>query len=442
MKRVAIIGAGVCGLTAARSLEREGCSVAVFEREAEVGGAARTRLEDGWRTEWGPNTLSAGQDTLDRLASFGLAECMIEASPLASRRYLVKNGAPTPLPGKPPEIFGTKLFSVGARLRLIRELFVGRAPEEAEESVAGFVRRRLGEEWLVRAVAPFISGVYAGDPEKLSLKHALPRMHALETKYGSLIRGAVKMKGMGGRKLYSTRDGVGGLTSGLAEGLADLRLGTAVESMRRDEGRWIVRTAAGDDAFDTIVLTVSAPAAAELVRGVDTAAADVLQSVYAPPIVVVHHGYRREKVAHPLDGFGMLMPRIEGIRTLGTLFMSTMFPDRAPEGHVLLTSYVGGALDTDVSEADPADIAMQTVAEHRGLLGIEGEPAYVRAHLVRQAIPQYNLGYGRILAGVKDAESRQAGLLLRGNYIGGVALPDRIAAGVAIASEIQREEHA
>jgi protoporphyrinogen/coproporphyrinogen III oxidase len=432
--RIAVIGAGAFGLSAARYLERAGLEVTVFEAAAFAGGAAHSRRDGEWLTEYGPNTLAAGADTVALLGELGVAG-VVEASAEASKRFLVKDGKPVALPMKPPHLLKSGLFSMRAKLALLREPLVKRKTDEVEESVADFVRRRLSDEWLATAVGPFISGVYAGDPEHLSLRYALPRMYNLEQEHGGLIRGAVKLRSLGGRKLYGAPEGMSQIMARLAAPLADLRLETPVQGVIRSGENWMVRTAAEEALFERVVLALPARAAADLLEPMDAEVADTLRVVDYPPLVVVHHGYRRVDVTHPLDGFGMLIPREESFRTLGVLFPSTMFAGRAPENHVLLTSFVGGALDRGVARVPIEDITATVEAEHMRLLGLRGSPVWTHAYCVRHAIPQYNMGYGSILADLQAAEQRHPGLYLRGNYVGGIALPDRLHGGKALAEE-------
>lgn len=453
MASVAIIGAGITGLVAARCLARAGMEPTVYEAAQRSGGLAHSVADGQWCAEYGPNTIAADAQTVEFLHGLGLKDVLVEAQAASRKRYLVKDGMPVAMPGSPPSLFSSSLFSRQAKWALLREPWVKRlalpAPstdsgddgsQAVDESVAAFVRRRLGDEWLERAVSPFISGVFAGDPEKLSLRHALPRMMQLESSYGSLIRGAIRKKGMGARKLYSTPQGLAGIARALARPIESLHLGRRVSALQPTRGMWVLDIEGEKKLFDHVILAVDADAAASLVAPWASDVAGTLRGVEAPPLAVVHHGYSRRSVAHPLDGFGMLIPRVEGIRTLGTLFPSSMFTSRAPEGSVLLTSFLGGMLDPAVAD-EPVDTLRATVIEeHRALLGIKEAPVWSRAYVVRRSIPQYNLGYGRVIEAMQSAESNWPGMWLRGNYVGGVALPDRIAAGRDVAERILGED--
>ncbi len=443
--RVAVIGAGATGLAAARELHARGISVVVYDAQERVGGTAWTIRDGGWQAEWGPNTLAAGDDVVELLRGFGVAELLVDAAPDATRRFLVRKGLPREVPTKPPKLLASSLFPLGAKLALVTEPWRRpRSAEAPEETVADFVRRRLNDEWLQQAVGPFVSGVYAGDPEKLSLPEAFPRMQALEQTYGSLIKGAVKLGRTGAlRRMLNAPGGIGSLMTALAAPLPEMRFGSPLAALKRSGSAWRVRTVAGEeDSFDQIVLTVPAHPAAALIRPLDAELAARLEAVDYPPMVVVHHGYARDHVAHPLNGFGVLIPRREGIRTLGTLFPSSMFAGRTPAGHVLLTSYIGGALDRDILSASDADVLSIVLAENACLFGIGSPPAWTRVIRVERAIPQYNLGHGGVRQAARNTEERLRGLFLRGNYTGGIALGDRLLAGVQAARDLLSSETA
>jgi oxygen-dependent protoporphyrinogen oxidase len=435
MKRVAVLGAGVTGLTAARSLQAAGHAPVIFEAGARIGGYMASDNVDGWRFEQGPNTLAADVKTVDTLTALGVADRLVEASSASSKRFLVKDGKPVAL-AMGPGIFASPLFSAGAKLAIVKEPFrTKRDPAQGDESVADFVRRRLGDEWLARAVGPFISGVYAGDPERLSLRWALPRMFELEQTYGSLIKAAAKLGSVGAKKLYSTATGLGGLADGLAAGLADVRLNTAVTAVRPAGAGWLVATAGGEEPFDAVIATLGPRATAELFAGLVPELAAALRKVAMPPVWVVHHGYRRAALEHAVDGFGMLIPRVENLLTLGTLFPSSMFAGRAPEGHVLLSSFLGGRLHENLGNLPAGEIERKVLDEHRALLGIHEPPVFLKSILWKNAITQYEIGHGKLQELWSAAEAQHANLFLRGNFTGGVALGDRIAAGAAAAKQ-------
>jgi oxygen-dependent protoporphyrinogen oxidase len=441
MSEIVVVGGGISGLASAWFLRERGHRVRVLEAGDRPGGCLRTVAGDGFLVEAGPNsTLSKGGPFDELVRGVGLADEMIEANALAKRRYVVKHGRPVALPGNPPAFFATRLFSARAKLRLLAEPFVGRANEE--ETVAQFVRRRLGQEFLDRAVDPFVSGVYAGDPEKLSVRAATAKIWALEDRHGSLIRGALA-QALRGRasgpqprgRLVSFGSGMQSLPAAIAARLGEaVELGAPVVGLdRTGAGRWQVRTAARSVEADGVVLSTAADAAARLTEPLDAGLAAELRAVSYPPVLSVALGYARAQVAHPLDGFGMLIPRREGRSPLGALFSSTLFAGRAPAGQVLLTAFAGGARNPAVAEWDDDDAVARITADLRDLLGIAGDPGFTMVHRWPRAIPQYEIGHLDRLARIDAALARLPGLCTRANWRDGISVFDCVANAHAFA---------
>jgi oxygen-dependent protoporphyrinogen oxidase len=434
-----VVGAGISGLTAAFRLARGGLRVAVLEAAERAGGAIETFSDGAWRFEMGPNTVVESDGSVGRLIrDAGLEGEKIVASPSAKRRYLYKGSQLVPLPGGPGGLLKTPLFSAGAKLRLLREPWIGRPPEGAEESIAQFVRRRLGTEFLDYAVGPFVSGVYAGDPERLSARWAVPKIHALEREHGSLIRGALaRRKGPApGGAMISFREGLEELPRTLAREIEDVRTGAAARRVLRSENGFRVETSAGPVEAARVVLAVPADAAARLLEEATSGASLPFAEVPYAAVAVVSLGWRREDVGHPLDGFGFLAPRKEGLRLLGCLFPSQIFPGRAPEGHVALAAFGGGRTDPELAGWDEDRIAAAMIAELRGPLKLRGEPAFRLARRWPRAIPQYELGHGRFVERAREIERSLPGLRLAGNFLGGISVPDCIRNATALAEEM------
>lgn len=435
-----VVGGGISGLTTAFWLARGGMQVAVLEASARVGGAMETYVDGPWRFEMGPNTVVESHESVTRLIrECGLDEEKISALPSAKRRYLWKGDRLHTLPGGPPGLLKTSLFSKRAKLRLLREPFISRSESDTEETIAQFVRRRLGSEFLDFAVSPFVSGVYAGDPERLSVRWAVPRIHALEQDHGSLIRGALaKRKGPApGGAMISFRDGLESLPHRLAERIGDVRTGVACRRIVRTGTGFRAETDAGPVDARKIILAVPADAAARLLDEATAGASRAFAEIPYAPVAVVALGYRREDVVHALDGFGFLVPRRQGLRILGCLFPSSIFPERAPDRHVALTVFVGGRTDPEIVERNNEDVLTVVEGDLQRALGIRGEPVY---HIVRRwprAIPQYEIGHGRFVELGEKIERDLPGLLLSGNYLRGVSVPDCIKNATALAEVLQ-----
>jgi oxygen-dependent protoporphyrinogen oxidase len=437
-----VVGAGISGLAAAFRLARGGLRVAVLEAAERVGGAIETFSDGAWRFEMGPNTVVESDESVGRLIrDAGLEGEKIAASPSAKRRYLYKGSQLVPLPGGPGGLLKTPLFSAGAKLRLLREPWIGRAPEGSEESIAQLVRRRLGAEILDYAVGPFVSGVYAGDPERLSARWAVPKIHALEREHGSLIRAALaRRKGPApGGAMISFREGLAELPRRLAREIGDIRTGVAARQIVRAGNGFRVETSAGPVEAARVVLAVPADVAARLLEEATSGASLPLAEVPYAAVAVVSLGWRREDVGHPLDGFGFLAPRKEGLRLLGCLFPSQIFPGRAPEGHVALAAFGGGRTDPELAGWDEDRIAATVIAELRGPLRLRGEPAFRLVRRWPRAIPQYELGHGRFVERAREIERSLPGLHLAGNFLGGISVPDCIRNATALAEGMLEE---
>jgi protoporphyrinogen/coproporphyrinogen III oxidase len=437
---VLVIGGGISGLTTAFHLGRKGRRVAVLEASGRVGGSIETVSESAWRFEMGPNTVVESHESVGRLIrDCGLEGEKITAAATAKRRYLYKGGNLVPLPGGPGGLLSTPLFPASAKLRLLREPWVAKPSGDVEESIAQFVRRRLGEPFLDYAVGPFVSGVYAGDPDRLSMRWAVPRIYALERDHGSLIRGALaQRKGSApGGAMISFRDGLEELPKRLAREIGDVRTGVICETVRREDRFFRVATSAGPVEAERVVLAVPADVAARLLDEATAGASRVFAEIPYAAVAVVSLGWRREEVRHPLGGFGFLAPRKEGLRILGCLFPSEIFPARAPEGQVALAAFAGGRTDPEIVEWDDDERIVSTlVAELRGPLGLRGEPSFQLVRRWQRAIPQYELGHGRFVERAREIERALPGLHIGGNFLSGVSVPDCIRNGTALAEDL------
>jgi oxygen-dependent protoporphyrinogen oxidase len=477
MAQVGIVGAGIAGLTAAYRVAQAGHEPVVFERRARPGGLIYSEHFDAPTTdgqylvEFGPNSLRSATPLLQELFdALALAEERVDAAEgVAGRRYVVFSGRPVALPSSLRDLVSTELFSPQAKARLLAEPFVGSAEAE-DESVADFTRRRLGPEVLDYGINPFTAGVFAGDPEALSLQHAFPRLHALEQEHGSLLGGglrraarrfAQRLLGRGGddddararNGPFSLKRGLAALPRALANRLGDrVRYETEVQALRRTgEGRWHVHLAspgngAGDGSgaspsledptFEALVWSASLPALSALAPELD-ADTSALEDVSYPPVSTVATGFPRDSIDHALDGFGMLVPEVEtGCRTLGTLFSSSVFPHRAPEDRVLLTTYVGGARDPALAEADDETVYEAVYHDLRRVLGAHAPPVFRQRVTWPRAIPQYHVGYRRVKDALDQVEANCPGLYLAGNYRAGVSVGDAAASGNAAAQRV------
>jgi len=436
-----IVGAGISSLTTAFRLARGGWRVAVVEAAGRVGGAMETRTDGPWRFELGPNTVLENHKSVGRLIrDAGLEGEKIVASPSAKRRYLYKGGQLVALPSGPASFVTTPLFPPRAKLRLLKEPWIGRPPEGTEESIGEFVRRRLGQTFLDYAVGPFVSGVYAGDPERLSARWAMPKIWSLEREHGGLVRGAfARRKGSApSGAMISFRDGLETLPKKLASEIGGVRTGVAMQRIVRTAGGFRAETSAGPIEAKQVVLAVPADVAGHLLEEATIGASRLFEQIPYAAVAILALGWRRADVGHPLAGFGFLAPRKEGLRTLGCLFPSELFPGRAPEDHVALAAFAGGRTDPEIVTWDEDCIATTLIDELRGPLGLRGAPAWQFVHRWPRAIPQYEVGHGRFVERAREIEQALPGLHIGGNFLGGVSVPNCIQNSTELAERMIR----
>ena len=452
MTPVAVIGGGITGLTAAFYLKRQGVPVVVYEASNRVGGAIQTAREGGYLSEFGPNTILETSPKIGQLIrDAGLESRRIDPDPGASARFVVRYRRPIAMPGSPLGFFTTPLFSARAKLAVLREPFVAPRRDGKEESVAEFVVRRLGQEFLDQAIDALVAGVYAGDPYRLSVPHAFPKLGQLEARYGSLIKGQIfgarerKRSGEVAKDRaakLSFDEGLQVLPDTLQQFLGDaVRINTAVTRLTQTAAGWTVGLRhAGDDLRADHSAVVCAGTAFRLAEiGLETQVPlsfAPLGEIRYPPVASVVLGFRREDVTHPAAGFGMLIPKVEGFKILGSIFSSSLFPNRAPAGHITLTSYVGGERYPELASLPADQLVDLTCADLRVLLGLKGRPTFQHCVFYPRAIPQFNVGYGRYRDLMTNMERQAPGLFLAGHYRDGISLGDSIVSACNVADRV------
>ena len=446
MASIAIVGAGLTGLTAAYRLKQRGSRVVVYEASDRIGGVIKSERRNGYLAELGPNSLSAPAAAVKVLLSeLGLTSRQVTASPEARTRYIVRRGRLVRLPMSPAELLTTRLFSNSAKLAIFGEPLIESTDSALDESVAAFVRRRFNQEVVDYLANPLLAGIFAGDPEQLSLRHALPQLQALERTQGSVIKAfAQKMKvrrenpGMDGEgTLISFKDGMQELVDALGRHLpGEIRLRSPVTQLRRSPSGWTIGAAfQSPEQYDGVIYAAPAHSLDDIDLDLEGGERlSTLSSIVHPPIAVLALGFRREDVSQPLDGFGFLSPEVERRRVLGAVFSSTLFPGRAPDAHVMLTVFVGGTRNPDFVNVDLQTLTARVLDDLRLLLGVKGEPTFRALQIWPKAIPQYTLGYGRFKEIADKIERRNPGLLLAGTYRDGVSLADAIGSGERAAS--------
>lgn len=442
--KTAVIGAGITGLTTASKLESMGVEVTVFEKKREPGGSVKSVKEDGWLTEYGPNTLLLKDASVrDFIRDIGLESEQIIANESASKRFIVRNGKLEPLPTSMSEAITTNVFNTKGKLRVCLEPFISRYKGE-EETVASFVERRLGREILDYGLNPFVAGIYANRPEYLSLKYAFPAMYNLEQEYRSLIWGAIagsgkrKQEGRIPRKLISFKNGLQQLPNKLAEKLTAIHYEAKVQSIHKKTEGWYVFTDIDESGpFENVIVNVPVYQWSEDLLPVNKSIDDLIQKIEYPPLSVLHLGYKKEDIRHKLDGFGFLVPEKEQRKVLGALFSSTLFEGRAPASHHLLTVFIGGGREPKKAKLSTNKLVDMAEEELKELIGLTGHYRFKEHVYWPNAIPGYHIGYGDILAKFEAIERENPGLYLAGNFRNGISVPDCIKNGMELAYRLQ-----
>lgn len=463
MKKVIIIGGGISGLSTAWLLRAKAqtagkeLDITLLEKEQRVGGKIWSIHEEGYTCEWGPNGfLDSKPQTLDLCSAIGVSGNLHRSNDNARKRFIFSGGELHPLPEGAPSFLKSRLISWPGKLRLALEPtpFIAPAPVGVDETLADFGRRRLGKEALDKLIAPMVSGIFAGDPETMSLVSCFPRIAELEREYGGLVRAMImlakkKKKDIAAGKVVSSAAGPGGVLTSFREGIQYLsdalsaslgeivKPGSQVVGVEKGTGLpYRVRCADGSEHEADLVIAASpAFAVADMLESLDPGVSGVLRQIHYSSMTVICFGYERERIAHPLDGFGYLIPKKEGRSTLGTLWDSSMFERRAPEGKVLLRSMMGGACFPEYINLSDDEVVARVRRDLQATMGIEAEPSFVRVFRHEQAIPQYTVGHGKRLDALADLLKSHPGLILTGNSYRGIGLNDCVAAAQRAADE-------
>jgi oxygen-dependent protoporphyrinogen oxidase len=450
-----VVGGGISGLACAYALQKAGIEVQLVEASARPGGVIRSLSRNGYLLELGPQSFSGTAELRSLCADLGIADQLLEA-PAKAPRYVLVNGTLQAVPMSPPAFFTSSLIDGPAKWALFRDIFGNSVPPKDDESVAAFVRRKFSDQLLDRLVGPFVSGVYAGDPEKLSLRSAFPQLHEAEKTSGSIVRGMMRLaqtkKGRRERPSLNTfREGNETLVRALAKRLGPgLRCDVTMTGFEKSEAgstqqrlQFVVdlRSESGQERLvaDWVILAIPTNVAAEALKQTAPESASVLEQIEYAPVAVVSLGYRKQNIGNSLNGFGFLVPRSSGLRILGTVWNSSLFPGRAPDGHVLLTTFVGGATDPSAATLRADDLVGLVHHEIAPLLSIKNDPTHCNVTIWPRALPQYNLGHRERLAKFGRPPWLPLNLSLVGNYLAGPAIGSCTEHALAVAVEVAKE---
>lgn len=461
MRQIAIIGGGISGLSAAHAIERLTrevgipAQVTIFEKEERTGGKVQSLREEGFLCEWGPNGfLDSKPMTLELCARLGISEKLLRSDDNARKRFIYATGQLHSLPENGPTFLASKLISWPGKVRLAAELIIPPRRDGVDETLAAFARRRLGAEALDKLIGPMVSGIFAGDPETMSLKSCFPRIHELEQQFGGLLKAMIllakkkKAEVKAGKSVASAAGPAGILTS-FVGGIQDLtnattsalfgpiHTGTAVTSIRRQSDGFELLVADGSNInTEMVVFAAPAYALATITDGFDAEIAEILRQILYAPMNVICSGFERDKIARNLDAFGYLIAKKEGCATLGTLWDSSIFPNRAPQGKVLLRSMMGGATNPGAIDLNDSDVLAKVRGDLQQIMGISAAPDFVRIFRHPQAIPQYTVGHSRRVEALRARAALTPGLFLTGNAFFGIGLNDCVNASNQVADEV------
>jgi len=440
--RIAVIGGGISGLTAAQQLAAGGHDVALVDDAAPPGGLIASTREDGFLCEHGPQAVLDGSAEVRALvAAAGLEARIVRALPASRRRSIYVGGKLRPFPASPPALVKTDLLSARAKLRLLGEPFVRRGGGE-DESVFDFVARRFGRQAAERAAGPALIGIYAGDAAALALHAAFPRLAALEREHGSVLRGMFRARGQRGHarlgRPLSFPEGLAELPRALATALGARRRVARARALEPAAGGW--RIALDGETLDAerVVLATPAAATAALLAPLAPAAAEALRAIPHAPVAVVCLGFRAADAAGlgiDLDTYGFVVARGEGLKLLGCQIDSSVFPGRAPAGGVLLRALLGGTFEPALVDADDATLAAQAVGDLRRAAGLRREPDLVRVWRARPGIPQYDRAHLCRARAVDEAVGRLPGLTVIGHALRGVGLTACVQTAVTLSRD-------
>ncbi len=437
-KKIVVLGAGISGLATAFQLQQRGFEVTVLEKKSEPGGSMISEKTDGFLVEYGPNSGLETTPIIKQLVeAVGLSDEMIYANEKGNKRYILRGGRLFPLPMSGSQFLKTKLFSTKAKLRLFAEPFIGKSEDGYYQSISDFVRRRLGQEFLDYAINPFVAGVYAGNPDKLSVKSAFPKLYRLEEVYGGLIKGMIKgrkerkERGEDSKqdaKMFSFKNGMQSFPKALASKLNQVHYNCDIHKVEKsDAGYKITYAQNGEEKYfvsDKILSTLPAYVTANVFKKIDSELSNHLEKIYYPPVMALSLGFNKTDIGQALDGFGYLIPEKEKKSYLGAIWSSVIFEDRAEDDKAAFTIFVGGARSPELFEMTEDDLYKKVLTEFKETMKISAEPVFMKKKIWEKAIPQYNLGYIEHENYFEKFEKENLGLYLGGNYRGGISVGD------------------
>ncbi len=442
-KKVVIVGAGIAGLSTAFLIRQIGRlkghepSITILESKSTPGGSTRTDIVDGYTCEWGPNGFLDNEPaTLELIKMLGIEDRLVKADEASARRYIYHGGKMREVAMNPLKFLFSNILPVSAKLRVGMEYFIPANRSDGDETVYSFGERRLGKGFARFLLDPMVSGIFAGDIRELSLQAVFPNMYSMERQYGGLFKAlmakkresrktGVKSGGPSGpgAVLHTFKNGMGELTADLASRFSsEIKLSSKALSALRRNDSFIVKTENDTIETDNLILACPSYEAAAIIADMDKPTADKLDSIPYAPVDVVCHGFPEKSIEQDIRGFGVLVPRHEGIRSLGCLWSDSIFPGQAPDGFHILRTIMGGAHDYRI--ADETDNSVDQIAfnDMKTILGVRGKPGFRKIFRHPKGIAQYNMGHLDKIAAADNMEKNLPGLYFTGASYRGVSV--------------------
>jgi len=462
--RLAVLGGGITGQAAAHRLQElsvvagRPVSISLFEASDRLGGAFGTERIGDYLVERGADSFITNKPAAVKLCRrLGMEDRLIPTNARFRSSLILSNGKPVPTPdgfqlvapGDLKAVLRSPLLSWPGKLRILAERFIPRRTSQEDESVAGFVRRRVGKEALDRLVQPLVGGIYTSNPEHLSAQTTLQRFLTMEQKHGSLYRG-MRVASTSSDSKDSASGARYGLFASFPNGMQELldtleerirstctiRVSTPVRSLRKNAHGWELQTDDGRELYDGVIVALSAPVTAKLLENVDSECATAISQIECASSAIVLTGHALSDVKHPLDSFGLVIPHRENRRILAVSFLSRKFDDRAPAGRVCLRTFVGGAMQPEEYKRTDDEIIETVLSELRSILGVTGTPDFTRVARYPQGMPQFHVGHLQRVQEIRKKAESLTGLKLAGNYFEGVGVPDCIQSGEQAADQL------
>ncbi len=452
--KVGIIGGGISGISLASKLALmkkagKNLDIILLESSDELGGTMKSVCKDGFVIESGTNGfLDSKPFTTETFKEAGLEKKFVRSNDNARKRFIQRYSKLHQIEVS-PKFATSKLLSLKGKLRIVWEYFVPQRKDESDETLADFIRRRLGQETLDYMIGPMVSGVFAGDPEKMSIKSCFPVIYNLEKEYGGLIKGFLKKKNKKGSPagpsgvLTAYENGMGQALYDLAavaeKNGAEIIKNSPVEKVIKENDKYIVTVTGGKKyEFDLLAVTCPAYASAKFLKDVDSELSETLASIPYAPMFVAGLGFNEEDITDYVEGFGYLIPAKEEREILGTLFTSSMFPSQAPKGKRLLRIMAGGDTNHGILNKTDDELVEMCIRNVADILGVVGKPTTVQYFRHEKAIPQYHVGHSKKVEKIESILEKNKGLFLGGNILYGISLNDCTRVSGEIATKISK----